>query len=325
MVAMILTSILLLGFFGWGVYTLNRRLRYRDEFSLTTELITLSAVLIFYVLEIDQLRDILRGSLLLQMFGAVTLFVSGIALYGHMIISFGTRLLVETVSQGEDFAPDQPRFGPAETLERQHDYAGALQQYLVLARIFPSHAAVSLRVAQCHIRLEHPTDSVPWFQRALRFSQDQQERVLVLNQFCEALEAKLDDRQTARHVILAHLEQYPNCPSAASLHRRVERLSAEKETLPDRLELTRLDEAPLEVASDEGGAAPHRLIHEAISLEAAGTPLGLLEDDEPDEAGESGNKPSSLALEAIETPFSAPEEDEDSRRNGNPSIGLDAL
>jgi len=328
MLRMIATPVLLLCFFGWGVYTLNRRLRYRDEFSLRMEVATLSAVLLFYVFEIEQLRILLRGSVLMQIFGVVALFVSGMALYGHMLISFGTRLLVEAVSQGEDFAPDQPRFGPAEILERQNDFEGALQQYLVLARIFPSNAAVFLRIAQCHLRLGKPSESAPWFQRSLRCSQGEQERLTALNQFCEVLENTLGQRETARKLLIEHIEQFPDCPALAALERRIERLGAEKETFVTSAELTRLDEAPLNEAEAGEAPAPQKKPGETIRLEAAGTPLGALEEEYPGPVPEAPTEPSGLLLEAIDTPFApepAPDDGETPGPKKSSSIGLDAL
>lgn len=327
MLRMIVTPILLLLFFGWGVHTLNRRLRYRDEFSLRTEVVTLSAVLLFFVFEIEQLRILLRESILMQVFGVVALFVSGMALYGHMLISFGTRLLVEAVSQGEDFAPDQPRFGPAEILERQNDFDGALQQYLVLARMFPSHAAVSLRIAQCHLRLGRPQEGVKWFQRSLQFSQEEQERRTVLNQLCEVLENPLGEREKARRLLVDHIERFPNCPALTSLQRRIERLGTEKETFVQSSELARLDEAPLDEERPDEASVTKRT-GQAMELGAAGTPLGGFEQEGADPVSEAPAKPSGISLEAIDTPF-APEPVADAEEQAGPkkppSMGLDAL
>ncbi len=304
MLRLFIVHALLAVFFAVGVYTLNRRFRYREEFSLQAESLMLAGLIVFFAIELNQFRILLKDSLLFQIFASLALFVSALALYGHILISFGSRLVLEMVSHGGSFDPEQPRFGPAEALEHHGDFEGALSHYQVLARIFPSNAEVYARMANCHLELSAPKEAAKWFQHALKHLKEEQERLTVINRLCEVFERRLGNRDAARRLLAIHLEMFPASPSAESLARRIQRLSeAPAEEKPVSAELTALDVAPLEVIPEQPTVRRTRTA-ERIELEAMNTPLGTLPGTEPESPATAPKTASApISVEAIDSFF----------------------
>lgn len=286
-------------FLGWGVYAVHRRFRYRDEFSLRTEAVSLIAVLLFFVFGLEEVRNYLTGNILLQISASLGLLVSVLALYGHIMISFASRLAVELGSYNEPFTPDRPRFTPAEILERQEDYEGALKEYLVLARLFPKNGEVLARVAECYLKLDRPKDAAPLFQRALGCFEGDNDRMTILRRLCEVHERHLNNRDAARRLLQKHMELFPESPNCVTIVRRLKHLE-EAPVVHDIPEgLAALEENPLEEGPDEPATRPLR---EAIGLEAPGTPLGIFMSPEQDVPADSPWK-AVLDVVRLETPL----------------------
>ncbi|NTV80676.1 MAG: hypothetical protein HGA24_04550, partial [Candidatus Aminicenantes bacterium] len=51
---------------------------------------------------------------------------------------------------GERSKTHEPQYAPAEALERDEDYDGALREYMVIARIFPKDPTALLRIVNRH-------------------------------------------------------------------------------------------------------------------------------------------------------------------------------
>jgi len=193
-----LAIILLLPYFAWGIYALRLRYRYHDELSLVVEGATLLGLLGFYVVEFVLLREALQHSRLQLMMAVLGLVTSGAALYGHMAISFLSRLIVDAVVPGQDARDDRPRLGPAEALERQRDFEGALQEYYVIARTFPKDHTVHMRIAQLHVQLGHPEASLQWFRRAEKGATTEAAGFAVANRLSDVYRRTLKRHDDAR-------------------------------------------------------------------------------------------------------------------------------
>ncbi len=239
-----LASTVLCVFFAWGIYTLHRRFRRQDELSPLVEAATLVGVILFYAVEIEQLREWTRSQPLTYVFTVLGLFVAGLALYGHMAISLTSRVIVDIIVPGGESVQDRPRFGPAEMLEREKDFDGALQEYLVLARVFPRHPQVHQRIAECLIRLARPGESVRWLERALKHTDSDDKALPVVSRLCEVHARFLEQPVEAQRVLEMFLAAYPNSQHAASVRERIQSLGGRA---PEKhaLELQALSEAPL--------------------------------------------------------------------------------
>lgn len=250
----------LVPFIGWGIYGLDRRYRRHVEWPLSIEAMTLLVVLLLVAFEMTLLRTWMRDQILFYVFAVLGLFLSCVALYAHMAISLTSRFIVDIVSPGEDSAPDTPRFGPAEILEHRKDYDGALQEYLVLARIYPRHPAVHLRVAETLLRLSRPEESVQWLSKSLRYLTTDENSLPVVSRLCEVHERVLKDETQARRVLSEYIARFPQSKHAEAIRQRLERLGA-PETHALVPALVALEEAPLsepEETLDQPARGPAR-------------------------------------------------------------------
>jgi tetratricopeptide (TPR) repeat protein len=239
-----LSTVLLVPYFVWGFYTLNRRFRYHDEFSLAVEAGTLACLMIFFALEFFILRTwMMRESPLVYIFSLLGLFGSGAALYGHMAVSLGSRLMVGMIVPGPDEGNDQPRLGAAEGLERISDWEGAYNEYLVLARIYPKDAEVPLRAAEALVRMKREEEAITWFERALGRCSEADRGLHVLNRLTETLQHQ-GRREEGRAQLTTFLRRFPDGESAAIVRERLERF----DTAPKAraASISSLDEEALE-------------------------------------------------------------------------------
>lgn len=345
-----LAIILLLPYFAWGIYALRLRYRYHDELSLVVEGATLLGLLGFYVVEFVLLREALQHSRLQLMMAVLGLVTSGAALYGHMAISFLSRLIVDAVVPGQDARDDRPRLGPAEALEKHEDFDGALNEYYVIARMFPKDEVVHLRIAALLIRLARAEEAVPWLQRAEKCATTEARALTVTNRQVELFERHLQRPEVAREVLGGFLARYPNAQEAPALRARLASIgvaprSAAGATLSALADTPLTDEAEATTGSPKRGRksiSPKRssdagsvTTRSAEELPAVLGGLTALEDApvmaEPEPTVQVPDRTASTAsasfsLEKLDeaAPLPLPEEPEADRPK-SPGIGLEPL
>lgn len=292
----LVAGVLLVPFVGGGVYSLSRRFGHHEEWPMTVEAAILAAVAFFFALEVALLRLSLPQNPVFLMFSVLGLAAAGAALYGHVLVSLASRLVVGVVSYDDDRHADRPRYGPAESLERQGAHEDALQEYLVLARIYPREAEIYARIAEIHLRLKQPDEAAVWWRRALKYAANAGDVMAFTNRLCETHERHLKDIQGAKQVLIAYLTRYPDSPDAAVVRGRLERLSS-----------------PAEVAA---------LSEALVALEAAPVAAAFLE-----EAPRARIKMALTAMDEVELPAVPPDDDsvEDSPPAPSVRIGLSAL
>jgi len=161
-------SVILLGvLFFWGVFLLYQKWIKNYDYPFWWDVLSLIGLFIILGIELLQLRDWLRNSPLLYILTGLGLFIFASALYSQSFVSLLTRLFLSVIHPGEESAPDVPRFGPAEVLERQNDWTGALNEYFVIARIYPHHPSVHLRIANAYIHLNQHENALNWLKKSL--------------------------------------------------------------------------------------------------------------------------------------------------------------
>ncbi len=325
----ILAVILFLPFFCWGLYTLHRRFYYHEDLSWAIEGATLSFLLLFYFVEIRGLRLLHAGHFVLYIFNLLGLFVAGIALYGHVAISFTSRILVDAVLASHDTAPDQPRMGPAEMLERQKEYAAAIQEYLVLARIYPRRPEIHRRIAENYLRLNEPQEAIPYFKRALKYSPKNEQQLPTLNRLCEVYEHHLGVPEQAHALLLEMLRKNVDTAYAEMLQRRLEHLESVAMPTVHSEQLQALDETTLEDETESREILPPASVFQVEPVIEALTPEieeeevhpttesfeiapmdAPLSVEESEITVEEGAGHEQVQLEPIDAPFSLEQEEE---------------
>ena len=220
--------LLLIPYFGWGIYALRRRLRYGDEESIATEVATMIALVLFFMFQISMLRSSMRDSPVLYLFSMLGLFVSAMALYAHTAISLASRLIVDLMKPTNPTDPNAPRLGPALELERQKDYEGALQEYLVMARIYPNQTSIFGRIGEMLVRLDRANDATEWFQRAIDCSGDAEQSLLIVNRLAELYEHTLKQPGEALDVLQTFVEAHPGTTGVKTAEARIARLAEDR-------------------------------------------------------------------------------------------------
>lgn len=286
---------LLVPFFGWAIYLLRRRFQYYEENSLALEVITAGALGIFLWIEVTILRYALGGQMLLYLAAILGLSVATFALYAHVLISLASRIVVDMVSPRGESAAYQPRFGPVDALEREEDYEGALQEYLVLARIYPRNFEVLSRTARVQEILERPEEAVTWYLRARKRASRADEALLAVNHLCALYDGKLEHPELADQQLALFIQDYPDSPDREIVVERLER-RANREGFKLSSLLEALEENPLALVSVEETVPEPRQTIELVTLETA----GAAEPAPAEVAPARPRRPSGIGLEPLE-------------------------
>lgn len=223
-IGIVISGVALIPYFGWGIFTLRLRYRYHEELTLVAEAGTLCGVVVFFVIELLLFRLTLSRMPIQFMFAILGLVVSGAALYGPLLVSFGSRLVVDIIAPGDRTPTNEPKFGPAEALERQGDSEGALHEYMVMARIFPREPSVLLRIANTLVRLSREEEAVEWFERALALMKSPEKSLQVANRLSSLYNRQLNRPADAVRVLEEYVERFPQSEYADNVHERLARL-----------------------------------------------------------------------------------------------------
>ncbi|MBI5091992.1 MAG: hypothetical protein HZB26_06050 [Candidatus Hydrogenedentes bacterium] len=226
--ATIVSLVLLVPYFGWGIFTLRFRYRFHEELNPSIEAVTLLTVCVFYAFEWWLLRAWMASFPIYLIFAALGLLVSGAALYGPMFISLLSHILVDLVMPVGESDSLEPKYGPAESLERQGDYEGAIQEYYIIARIFPKDPTTPIRIADNFMKLGRTPEAAPWFERGLNLLSSPEKSLPITNRLCEIYLKHLDKPQEVPRLLSAYLDRYPNAEYADSVRERLKRLTEQQ-------------------------------------------------------------------------------------------------
>lgn len=219
--SMILSLALMVPFFAWGVYTLRARYQYHEELHRAAEWLTVLGVLAFFAIEMSLLRTWMYDRPGTFVLTGLALTVSMAALYGHIMISLASSVFVEAVMPDMDPNAQNPQFGPAEALERLDDYDGALQEYLVTARIFPKDPETCVRIGNCLVKLDRHEEAVKAFGRGFKLSTVEEDALSIANRMHVLYKDKLNRPQDAKKILERFLQRYPQSPRTDSVIRRL--------------------------------------------------------------------------------------------------------
>lgn len=292
--AQIAGILLLVPFFGWAIFLLRRRFQFHEENSLALEVMTTAALGLFLWIEIIILRISFGSQMLLYLAALLGLLVSACALYAHVLISLASRILVDMASPRGENAAYQPRFGPVDALERNEDYEGALQEYLVLARIYPRNYEVLSRTARVEAILGHHEEAVTWYLRARKRASRADEALAVVNQLCLLYDTHLEQPAEADRVLVQFIQDYPDSPDREIVVERLER-RANRADFSLSAMLEALEENPLADVALDAAPAPRTAV-ELVTLEAA----GVADRQEAAQEITSTGRSVAIALEPIE-------------------------
>jgi tetratricopeptide (TPR) repeat protein len=214
----------LVPFFAWGVYVLRLRYRYHEDISPYVEGATLAGLIVWYLFQFQLLNVWLKGDPILYFFAALGLIVSGMALYGPMLVSLLAQLTVDLIFPKDRYVTNEPRYGPAEALERAGDYQAAAEEYMVIARMFPKDPTTAIRLGDNLMKLDRPADAVGWFERGASMVEAPDKALRIVNRLTEIYLRRLDQPEDALRVLREYLGKFPDAEHAATVGERLSRL-----------------------------------------------------------------------------------------------------
>jgi tetratricopeptide (TPR) repeat protein len=327
-----LSLILLVPYFVWGVVSLHRKFLLHEEWPLGIELATMAGLIGFYAVALPTLRPFLADNPGLLVFSGLGLFVSTFALYGHIMISVASRFLVDIVMTPDDSVATAPRLGPAESLERAGDHAGAYAEYLVLARMYPNLSDLKLRLAEVCLKLGRDGEAADWLDHALLRMEKPSDHAMAAVRLAEIAEKKLGDNERAKAVLRTFIERHPDHEDTRLLTERLGRVGVEhaKEARPSGLDA--MQDKPMGVEDDIGmPTLPEttRMLHRSTKKPATSglVPLGedsLTAEPVPDEEAPRADAGTTALQPLEELPDPEPEAAEP-EQSGTPSLGLEKM
>ncbi len=217
----ILSGLLLIPYLCWGVYLLKLRFQHQSELSVAGESFTFLGLVVFLIVQFSVLSLWLSDSPLAFILAVVGLLSSLLALYGPMLMSLGSHVLVDAVMPSGAPVSHTPKYGAAEGFEQKGDYEAAAREYMAVARMFPKEARASLRAGDNLMKLDRPEEAVLWLKRGLNHVTEAEESLRVVNRIAEIYLRKLERPDEARDAFEGYLKRFPDAEYAESVRRRL--------------------------------------------------------------------------------------------------------
>lgn len=219
---------LLLPFVSWGIYILRLQLTYREELETTAKWMTVAGVVIFFIIELNLLRVSLGTNSIDYFMTTLALILSTAALYGHLFVSIASQMAVDIIHPPQDHEPDTPDFAPAEALEEVGDYEGALNEYLVIARIFPKDPDPILKIADTYLLLDDLEQAIHFFEKGLAAVAAPDRAMRIANRLSAIYNRQLHKPEEAKRVLNDFLDRFPDSEHADNIHSRLKKMGEEK-------------------------------------------------------------------------------------------------
>lgn len=217
----VLSGLLLIPYLVWGIYLLRQRLVYHVELDRAVETFTVAFLVCFLIFELALIRIWLQDSPFQFALATLGLLVSVLALYGPLLMSFGSHLIVDVVMPSSSPNPSVPLYGAAEACETRGDFEAAVREYIAISRMFPSEVTPAARAADNLMKMDRPEEAVVWFERALVLSRSPDECLRLTNRLFDVYLRRLDKRAEARRTLVRYLERFPDAEYAESVRERL--------------------------------------------------------------------------------------------------------
>lgn len=230
----VLSGLLLIPYLTWGIFLLRQRLVYNVELDRAVETFTVAALIFFFIFEFSLLKVWLEHNPIKLVFSTLGLTASALALYGPLLISFGSHLIIDLIMPTGRFDPSVPQYGAAAGCEMRGDFEQAAREYATVARMFPRDAHAPLRAADNLMKLGQVEQAIPFFAQGLRNVRSSSEALRVSNRLFEIYQRQLEQPEKARAVLESFLERFPDAEYAASVRMRLDRLDTSASPSPDR-------------------------------------------------------------------------------------------
>lgn len=301
-VPFIVETLMIVPFFGWGVYTVYLRFNRRVDPSILRDGLTCLAVVLFLAFQVDYLGMWIRGYRVEYMLAVLGLFIATAALYGHVFYGLITQVLMDVAHPTRD-DESEPRWGAAEARERVDDFTGALAEYFKLLRTHPRHVLLNVRIADALVQLNRPQEAPPYLRMAIDAASTPDRELAAVNRLCDLYDGVLNESEKAERCLRDFMERNPRTKQFDVAQRRLERIELELEALPepplDSLVVHPVEERPDDLLDPDLGEPEILESLEEHPLYMSGPPDEIL-----DELALRDARPDSVAVQPLaQTPF----------------------
>jgi len=229
--ATFLSLALIAPFIAWGFYLLRMQFSGEREIPVTIEAVTLALLVVFYAFQFALLEALLSDSLGQFVGASLLLIATGAALYGPMLTSLISRVMVGMFMPDSDAPIRTPHFGAGERHERLDDFEGALLEYESVARLFPNHPDVLLRLGSTLARLGRYEEAAEQLTLGVEANPDPEESYPLVARLVEILDHNLGKREDAIGVLTKFASRFEGSTEAERAQRRIERLTKTRSAL----------------------------------------------------------------------------------------------
>ena len=255
-IAVYISLALMVPFLAWGFYLVRLRFVRDEDVSVGVEAGTLAMLIVFYAFQFALLEALLADSLLQFVGACLILITAGVGLYGAMITSLISRALVGVFLPDAEAPVRTPHLGAGERMERLDDFEGALHEYESVAKLFPGHPDVVLRIGSTLARLGRFEEAARQLETGLAQNADPEESYPLLARLVEILVTNLDRREDAIGALGQFAAKYDGTDESERATRRMERLQHAPGPLAPRAVLQPAGESGNEDSDMPGALLP---------------------------------------------------------------------
>jgi len=219
-----ISIILFIAYLGWGIVLLHLKFNKHEELNPVVEAATLGAIILFYSFELALFNVVFQQNRLMMALAVIGLVLSGLALYGPVVMSLASHAVVGMLMPSGDRPTATPHFGAAERYEEIEDYENALNEYMTVAKMFPNNPTAALRVGNNLARMGRYDEAVEWFERGMLGVNEPEDCLVTVNRVVEIATRHLDDKEAAERALVFFMERFPDSQYADTAARRLKRV-----------------------------------------------------------------------------------------------------
>ncbi|HEO69886.1 MAG TPA: tetratricopeptide repeat protein [Candidatus Hydrogenedentes bacterium] len=217
--------LLAIPYFLWGVHTLRLRYQRNIELSPLVEVFTLAGLVVFYAIELKFLQAESAHITTFATLASIGLFVSGAALYGPMVVSVLSHVLVGQIAPLRQASVREPNYAVAEAYAREAKFEAAIREYERIARAFPKDPVARIRIADTLLKLSRPEQAALWFERSLEHLSVPEMNLSVTNRLADVYLRKLARPEDAERILRAYLSRFPQAGYADAVRKRLDNMN----------------------------------------------------------------------------------------------------
>jgi len=159
-------------------------------------------------------------------------------------VSIASQMVVDMIHPPQEHELEAPEFAPAEALEEVGDYDGALNEYLVMARIFPRDPEPIVKIADTYQELGDAENTAVYLEKALMVIVTPDHALRVTHRLSGIYNRELHQPDEAVRVLEDFITRFPDSDKTEKVQTKIDRLVGAESEPEEFKSVTGLLEAP---------------------------------------------------------------------------------